>query len=105
MDIAQEIYLAERPVLAPLHATRSSTSLPSHTISEEYRDLMAANRIPEIRRVSEPSMVWDEYDLRQAQMEPEFEEAHEEALQSGATAHEDDLDTSCLLYTSDAADE
>ena len=80
MNLAHEIDLAVIPD-TPLHGTRRTTRLPEKTITEEYRDLMEANRIPEGRRGSTASMVWDESDLQQADLEP------------------------CLLYTSDAADE
>ena len=78
MDLANELFRAERSQSTPPYATRGTTNLPYRTITDQYKDLMAANRIPEERRGSSSSMVWDEFDLRQAQAEPEFEEVHEE---------------------------
>ena len=109
MDLANELFRAD-PSSQTVHATRASTNLPPKTISEQYKDLMRANRIPEERnatrdqRRSSSSLIWDDDDLRQAQLEPEFEEAHEAALQSNDQQDEDELQTSdedtCLLYTS-----
>ena len=95
MDIAREIDLAEAGRV-PLHATRSSTRLPRKSIADEYRDLREANRVPANRRYSDTSLIWDEYDLRQAQMEPEFEGVYDDALQADVIPEEeeDDLDTS-----------